>query len=98
MAGLWLAFLIPPGQVPTLASLWHSPASNGSTSRSLAPRLFGVGLLVCLIAAGVVIGTSRWQQDGLYKAKYGGASTAPAGQLDSTRHADLAADAGLILE
>ncbi len=98
VAGLWLAFLIPPGQVPTLASLWHSPASNGSTSRSLAPRLFGVGLLVCLIAAGVVIGTSRWQQDGLYKAKYGGASTAPAGQLDSTRHADLAADAGLILE
>jgi hypothetical protein len=95
VAGLWLAFLIPPGRVPTLASLWHSTNEGGSAIGTLVPRALGVGLLVVVIVAGVMIGTGRWQKDSTYKVLYGGAPAVPAGQLDVGRQG--APDAAEIL-
>ncbi len=61
-AGVWLALAIPPGQVPTLASLWQS-AQRRAPSRMAAlgrPLLAGVAL-VAVLAAGYVVGSDRWK-------------------------------------
>jgi membrane associated rhomboid family serine protease len=60
LAGLWLGFLIPPGRVTTLRSLWRMPAEPGEaprTSTRLVPIL-GVAALVAVIAIGLVWGTT----------------------------------------
>jgi len=58
-AGLWLGFLLIPGRVPTLASLWRRPVGGGSVNAPGAAmlRMLGVVVLVAVIAAGVVYGT-----------------------------------------
>jgi hypothetical protein len=57
--------------VPTLASLWQGSLTGMSASRAMGLRLVGVGALVAVLAAGVVVGTSRWQNDPFYHRLYG---------------------------
>jgi membrane associated rhomboid family serine protease len=71
LAGLWLALLIAPAQVPTLASLWQTPGSGGSAAKAVGLRLVGVLALVAVLGAGVVVGTSKWQADPYYRYFYG---------------------------
>jgi membrane associated rhomboid family serine protease len=71
LAGLWLALIIAPAQVPTLASLWQTPRRGGGRARVLAMRVFGVGALVAVLGVGIVVGTSRWQADPIYHYFYG---------------------------
>jgi membrane associated rhomboid family serine protease len=75
LAGLWLALIIAPAQVPTLASLWQTPRRGGGRARVLAMRVFGVGALVAVLGAGIVVGTSRWQADPIYHYFYGAAGS-----------------------
>jgi membrane associated rhomboid family serine protease len=55
LAGLWLGFLVPPGKVPTLQSMWQRP-TGGRAERSpllIAAGLIGLlGVIVALLAAG----------------------------------------------
>jgi len=55
LAGLWLGFLVPPGNVPTLRSAWQNPR-GAPTVRS--PLLITAGLigLLGLITFGLAIG------------------------------------------
>jgi rhomboid protease GluP len=55
LAGLWLGFLVPPGKVPTLQSMWQRPAGAQAERSPLlvAAGLIGlVGVIVALLAAG----------------------------------------------
>lgn len=81
LAGLWLALIIAPVQVPTLASLWQTPGGSGrgGGARVMATRVLGVAALVAVLGVGFVLGTNRWQADLFYHARYG--AVAPA--LDS---------------
>jgi membrane associated rhomboid family serine protease len=62
-AGLLLGFAFPPGQAPTLSSMWQA-----GTDRPLATRFIGspiamigsVVVLVLLLAAGWLIGDAHW--------------------------------------
>jgi hypothetical protein len=64
--------------VPTLASLWQGSLTGMSASRAMGLRLVGVGALVAVLAAGVVVGTSRWQNDPFYHRLYGVMPAGPA--------------------
>jgi membrane associated rhomboid family serine protease len=61
VAGLWLGFLLVPGRVPTLGSLWQRPTGGELVARpgSMLLPMLGVLLLVIVIAAGVVIGSQN---------------------------------------
>jgi membrane associated rhomboid family serine protease len=56
LAGLWLGFLIAPGRVRTLRSVWQRPGGTDERASPLLPAI-GVAALVCVLAVGVVIGT-----------------------------------------
>lgn len=61
-AGIWLALIIPPAQVPTLATLWQRPRGGRMTSSQvLFARLAGIGALLVVLAIGIAAGTSQWQ-------------------------------------
>jgi rhomboid protease GluP len=64
LAGIWLGFLLPPGRVTTMRSLWQMPSEPEDERPSLATRLrpiLGVAALVLVIAIGLVWGTTtRW--------------------------------------
>jgi hypothetical protein len=61
LAGIWLALVIPPTQVQTLASGWQGVRGAArSRAQLLGFRALGVAALVTVIAAGVVVGTSQW--------------------------------------
>jgi membrane associated rhomboid family serine protease len=62
LAGLWLGFILPPGQVATLASMWHTPGGGRPSVQTALLRVGGVAALVAVILIGVAMGTSRWQQ------------------------------------
>jgi membrane associated rhomboid family serine protease len=71
-AGLWLGLIIPPGQVPTLASLWQAPRGGASpASQATVTRLLGVGALVAVVGVAIAIGTSEWQDQPGYRYFYG---------------------------
>jgi membrane associated rhomboid family serine protease len=83
LAGMWLAFVFPPGQVPTLASLWQSPRGGASPVRTVALRFVGTAALVAVIGLGIAVGTNRWQASPYYPLLYG-QSIAPVGVPDVT--------------
>jgi membrane associated rhomboid family serine protease len=70
LTGLWLGLLMPPGQVPTLASLWQSGKGGKSRLEQLALPVLGVSALVAVLVAGYFVGTSKWQTP-LYNYHYG---------------------------
>lgn len=62
VAGLWLGFILPPSQVPTLGSLWQQPggaaiAPSRPMGSSLLLRSLGVVALVVALVIGIVVGT-----------------------------------------
>lgn len=71
LAGLWLALIIAPAQVPTLASLWQTPGGGAGRARGLALRLIGVGGLIVVLGAGLAVGTGKWQATPGYHYYYG---------------------------
>jgi membrane associated rhomboid family serine protease len=79
MAGLWLAFVLPPVQVQTLVSVWQAPRAGRSPVHTLAIRLAGVVALVAVVAGVVAYGTARWQADPRYKSQF------PQGATPATR-------------
>jgi membrane associated rhomboid family serine protease len=80
LAGLWLAFVLPPGQVQTLSSIWQTSRSARSPAQTIAVRVVGVGALVAVVFGVVAYGTLKWQADPYYQANYGVAS--PGIQLE----------------
>jgi hypothetical protein len=64
IAGLWLGFLLEPGNVPTLGSFWQNTRGSAASAgvASVVPgglRALGVLALVVAIALGVAIGTQE---------------------------------------
>jgi membrane associated rhomboid family serine protease len=61
-AGVWLAILLPPGNVPTLFSFWHNKR-GGEPSRigRFVPLTLGVLALAAALVAGYSVGTTTWQ-------------------------------------
>lgn len=58
-AGAWLGFLIPPGRVPTLRTMWQR--TDGQTSMlDLAARIVGIVAMAAVLLAGYAIGTGKW--------------------------------------
>jgi len=79
LAGLWLAFVIPPAQ--TLASAWQSKSAVRSHAQTLTLRAAGVVVLIAVIGGVVAYGTAKWQADPVYQMyQYGvrATPTAPA--------------------
>jgi membrane associated rhomboid family serine protease len=61
LAGIWLAAIIPPTQVQTLASGWQGlRGAARARSQVVGLRVLGVAALAAVILAGVVVGTSQW--------------------------------------
>jgi membrane associated rhomboid family serine protease len=57
--GAWLGFLVPPGRVPTLRTMWQR--ADGQTSMlELVARIVGIIALAAVLFAGYVVGTGRW--------------------------------------
>ena len=82
VAGLWLGFLLAPGQVPTLGSLWQRPGGPivQDTAGLAVLRMLGVLALVVVIVFGVVVGTqARHAQAGNSVEFAVTAAAAPAG-------------------
>jgi membrane associated rhomboid family serine protease len=80
LAGLWLALILPPGQVQTLGSAWQAPRGARSRVQTVALRVGGVVALVAVIGGVAALGTAKWQKDALYHRLYGSAM-APASQV-----------------
>ena len=83
LAGLWLGFILPPGQVATLASMWHTPGGGRSSAQTALLRVGGVAALVAVILIGIAMGTSRWQQ--FYQQPLGHAAGQPTSVLAGPR-------------
>lgn len=62
LAGIWLGFLIVPGRVPTLRSLWVRPTAGPAPAdqgdRSMLLPMLGVAALIVVLVVGIVVGTS----------------------------------------
>ncbi len=57
LAGLWLGYLLAPGRVPTVASMWQRPDGDPPPDRRVALfRVVGVVGLVVVIVALVLVG------------------------------------------
>jgi hypothetical protein len=67
VAGIWLGFVIVPGRVPTLSSMWQRPAGSAG-GRPPALALIGVLGLVAIIVFGVMIGTEMRRPGGVVGA------------------------------
>ncbi len=59
LAGLWLGFVVPPGRVPTLQSLWRGPAGAAADARPMPLVIAGVLSLVATIGAALAVGPIR---------------------------------------
>jgi membrane associated rhomboid family serine protease len=67
VAGLWLGFLLPPRNVPTLRSMWMRPgAAAGTMVPALGPavtsvvRIAGLAVIAGLFAVLWLLGVSTW--------------------------------------
>lgn len=56
VAGLWLGLFVPPGRVRTLKSFWQGPAGATGGVQPMLAATVGIGALVAVIIAGLVIG------------------------------------------
>jgi membrane associated rhomboid family serine protease len=70
LAGLWLAIVVPPGQVQTLGSVWQAPRGARSRALTLAVRVGGVVALIVVVGGVIEYGTAKWQQDPNYHRVY----------------------------
>jgi tetratricopeptide (TPR) repeat protein len=62
-AGLWLAILLPPGQVPTLFSFWHNKRGGPpSPFGRFVPLSLGMVALAAILVAGYSYGTDKWEK------------------------------------
>ncbi len=66
VTGLWLGFVIKPGQVRTLAVMWQQEgaaagevAAGGDRRRLISA--IGLALLVAVLLAGMAVGNARWK-------------------------------------
>jgi uncharacterized membrane protein YadS len=57
-AGLWLGFLLVPGRVMTLRSMWQRPAGDPDAAAAGLLPAIGVAALVVVLAVGVVFGSN----------------------------------------
>jgi membrane associated rhomboid family serine protease len=60
VTGFWLALVIAPTHVPTMASIWQSRRNAPSRARVIVVRVLGVGALLAVMAVGLVTGTTIW--------------------------------------
>ncbi len=60
VTGAWLGFVVRPGKVPTLASMWVGAGEPESPLQRRLVPLIGIALLVILMVAGMVGGQARW--------------------------------------
>ncbi len=66
VAGLWLGFLLVPGRVPTLASMWRKRPAGGEEQRpSMVLPTLGVAALAAVLAIGVAVGSAKWEGRGV---------------------------------
>jgi membrane associated rhomboid family serine protease len=92
VTGLWLGFIVRPGRVQTLPGMWEQAGDAGSLERRVFPAL-GLGVLLTLLIAGVVIGTSEWRSPRRAEAPIAGTVTAgTAVALESARGGPQGAD------
>lgn len=77
IAGLWLGFLLVPGRVPTLGSLWQRPSGGGPDRAGELLRVLGILALVVAIVVGLLIGT-QIRESTRRGEQVGGSSTAVA--------------------
>ena len=70
LAGIWLALLVPPTQVQTLASAWQGSRTARTRAQILGLRVVAVAVLAVVIVAGLVVGTSQWKANPFYQ-QYG---------------------------
>jgi membrane associated rhomboid family serine protease len=71
LAGLWLALVLPPGQVQTLGSVWQAPRSARSRAQTVAIRVGALVALIAVVGGVIAYGTAKWQQDPYYHRVYG---------------------------
>ena len=57
LGGLWIGFLIPPGRVQTMGTMWQPPRTEPPAGL-LALRILGVLALVVVLVVGLVVGTA----------------------------------------
>lgn len=57
VAGLWLGFILVPGRVPTLATLWRGGVGSSDERPIMVVRVLGVLALVVAIGLGLLVGT-----------------------------------------
>ena len=57
LGGLWIGFLIPPGRVQTMGTMWQEPRSEPPAGL-LALRILGVLALVVVLVVGLMAGTA----------------------------------------
>lgn len=85
LAGLWLGFLIVPGRVSTLRSMWRRPAGEEASGRPPFLPALGVAALVVVLAVGIVVGTA--QRDGSATTDPADASIVAISRPESTLRA-----------
>ena len=95
VAGMWLALVVPPLQVQTLASAWQAPRSAGSRIQAIGLRLVGVAALAAVVTGVVVYGTARWQGDPSYKFEFPAGAT-PASHV-ITAMSPMSSAVGLVI-
>ena len=80
LAGLWLAIVLPPGQVQTLGSVWQAQRGGRSRVQIVAVRVVAVVALIAVVGGVIGYGTSKWQGDPYYHYLYG-SGTAPVARV-----------------
>ena len=76
LAGLWFGFILPPGQVQTLASGWQGQRGARSRGQAVMLRIAGVAILLAAIGGVTAYGTVQWQQDPTYRQFWAGTASA----------------------
>jgi membrane associated rhomboid family serine protease len=92
LAGLWLALVLPPGQVQTLGSVWQAPRGARSRAQTLAMRVGAVVALIAVVGGVIAYGTAKWQQDPYYHRVYGSVAAPVVHVIAAAEPAPLTVD------